>query len=778
MKMERKNAFAKSGECGKIQSHINTNYKGNHAYKMRGRYVKAFVIFGILLASTIAYPHSYAESEIMLNLDKRVYVVGESVTISGIVQSPSSNVSVIVQVWNPNNEACGSQQISVGNDDAFIARPVKLSGRVCSIPGTYTISAFYGDQEGKATFEVQAPAAVTQNVNEKLQTLLLILNRAKQNVDNKISDVKGKGIEIPSDVMETYQQALLEVQETEDAVAADDAPNAKEHATNALSAFRHVFAALTLLEDETTDKAAAGSAPEESEDLKKAERVNELRQAISRAIDFKNRLRNIAVTSNATSDVNANFDAFDNAIKEAAKLVEDGKIDEAASALENAHQILNDIQKSLMQKSKDQRLSKAKEFVERTVKRIDEMIQNAKDIGLPSDVIDALENAKAKLLAAKSINEILNVAKEIKGEKNEFTEQKGKNFERAISQLESRLQEAEQKAQQMGMNVDAFDSIHKTIDDARAQWTAGETNNALNILEKAEQALSQIVGKMQRMNNVMNELNRLENAATELKVKVADNQDALDAIDRAVELIKNAKETLTNATSKDDIQSAKTMSDQARQLLEKVRQLVGTKPLPVPSNTGDSEMLKKMVQGLEDRAQRLKGIAEKQENTEATGIIMKAIDIIQKAKKMISDENYDDAKPLLREANELLNKAERMLSTTDAGPTPGMATKDDKAKAMMQEIQVLENVATVLKGKAGDNKEALEHINQAIEDLNDAKGLVKEEHYDQAKSKINDAKEHLTKAKEIIDNSTNSEKKERPKKNSEKEEGPRNKKSG
>ncbi|MGH9910699.1 MAG: hypothetical protein ACRD32_08660, partial [Nitrososphaerales archaeon] len=349
-------------------------------------------------------------------------------------------------------------------------------------------------------------------------------------------------------------------------------------------------------------------------------------------------------------------------------------------ALEKAHQILNDIQKSLTQKSKDQRLSKAREFAERMAKRIDEMIQNAKDIGLPQDVIDALENAKAKLLAAKSINEILNVAKEIKGEKNEFTEQKGKNFERAVKHLESRLQEVEQKAQQMGMNVDAFDSIHKTIDDAKAQWTAGETNNALNILEKAEQALSQIVGKMQGVNNVMNELNRLENVATEMKVKVVDNKEALDAIDKAVELIKNAKETLTNATSENDIQSAKNMSDQARQLLEKVRQLVG--------------------------------------------------------------------------------------------PTPGMATKDDKAKAkaMMQEIQVLENMATVLKDKAVDNKEALEHISQAIEDLNDAKGLVKEEHYDQAKSKINDAKEHLRKAKEIIDNGTNSEEKERPKKNSEKEE--------
>lgn len=776
MKMERKNAFAKSGECGETQSHINTNHKGDHAYKMRGRYVKAFVIFGILLASTIAYPRSYAESEIMLNLDKRVYAVGESVTISGIVQSPSSNVPVIVQVWNPNNEACGSQQVNVGNDGTFIVRPVKLSGRTCSIPGTYTISAFYGEQEGKTTFEVQAPAAVTQNANERLQTLLLILNRAKQNVDNKISDVKGKGIEIPSDVMETYQQALLEVQETEDAVAADDAPTAKQHATNALSAFRQIFAALTLLEDETTDKTAVGSTPEESEDLKKAERVNELRQAISRAIEFKNRLRNIAATSNAASNVSANFDDFDTTIKEAAKLVEDGKIDEAASALEKAHHILNDIQKTLMQKSKEQRLPKAREFVERMAKRIDEMIQNAKEIGLPQDVIDALENAKAKLLAAKSVKEILNVAKEIKGEKNEFAEQKGKNFERAVKHLESRLQEAERKAQQMGMNVDAFDSIHKTIDDAKAQWAAGETNNALNILEKAEQALSQIVGKMQGMNNVMNELNRLENAATELKGKVADNKEALDAIDKAVELIKNAKETLTNATSEDDIQSAKNMSEQARQLLEKVRQLVGTKPLPVPSNAGDSEMLKKMVQALEDRAERLKGFAEKQENTEATGIIMQAIDIIQKAKQMISDENYDDAKPLLREANELLNKAERMLrSSTDAGPTPGMATKDDKAKAMMQEIQVLENVATVLKGKAGDNKEALEHINQAIEDLNDAKGLVKEEHYDQAKSKIDDAKEHLRKAKEIIDNGTNSEEKERPKKNSEKEERPRNK---
>lgn len=714
------------------------------------RYVKAFTIFAILLASVIAYPSSYAQSDVLLNLEKRVYSVGESVIISGIVQSPSDNVPVIVQVWNPRNEACSSQQVTVGEDGSFIVRPIKLSGRICSIPGTYTVNAFYGEHGGNTSFEVQPPTAATQNTNERLQALLEILNKAKQNIDDKIRDVRDQGIEIPDDVMQTYESALVEVQETENAADENDANAAKEHARKAMSLFREIFAALSQLEGETE---VAVSADTETTDLEKAEEISKLRQAIVRAIEFKNRLANIAQASNIKVDSGD----FDTTIEQAAKYVEEGSVNEAANELAKARQILSNIQKSLMQESREQRELKAREFVEKTVKRIDEMIENAKEIGLSQDIIDALENAKAKLLAAKNINEIIIISKELKEEKDEFAEEKGKNFERAIKHIESKLEEAKHNAEQIGINAQIFDRIQALIDDTEEQWAAGETRTAVNMLEKAERILNEIIGTMERARHLLTDLEKIAQTAEELKAKAGDNREALNAIEKAMSLINGAKETLRGAKSQDELLMAHNMYTQAKRLLEMARHMLEGKVTlpPTPAGTSDADILKRMAQSLEQRAEKLMKIAEEQENKGAINVITEAMDVIRKAKQMISKENYDDAKSLLRQAEELLNRAERMLARgTGVSSKPSTTVSDEQAKKdIMQEIQVLETVAADLKGQAGDNEKALNLIEDAIEDLEDAKELVREGELENAKSKVNDAKENLRKAKAIIDSS-------------------------
>lgn len=744
------------------KSNINTNHRRDHAYKM-SKSVKGLVIFSILFASVTLFP-SYAQTEITLKLDKRVFVVGESVTVSGLIQLSGTTVPVIVQVWNPNNEACMFQELGVSRDGSFVSDPVKLSGRVCSVPGTYSIVAFYGDQEGRITFELQAPAAITSsNGNgERLQTLLEIVKKSKQNVDNKIRDVKEEGIAIPEDIMEMYEGALEEVKKTEDAVAVDDSSSAKQHAKNALQAFKQIFSALVLLESEAEDKAAPVAAA--SSDLEKAEKVSELKQAIARAKEFKNRLSNIATTSSADGTIETNFAAFDKAIGEAERHLEEGNVDDAAKALAEANQILHDIQKSLMQQAKEKRQSKAEKFVERTIKHIDEMIEDAKALDLPQDVIDALENAKERLRAATSINEILSIAREINNEKKEYTEEKGKNFERAVSHLESKLQKVRDDVSQTGMSMDVFDRIQQMIEEAKTQWSSGNKESAMNMLEKAERTLSQIIELMQSVKRLMNELSNLETIAAELKEKAGDNQEALDAIDKAVTLINGSKNAVMGATSEQDIMIAKSMYEQARQLLEMARGMLG-RPSVMPSETNDSDRLKKVAEALEQRAERLHEVAEKQQNEEALNIVIHAFDVIEKAKQMISEEHYGDAESLLKEANGLLNKAEILLKEgTNVSSKPNVVS--DRSKEITQEIHKLEMMAAELMAKAGDNEDAHDHIKEAIGDLNDAKELVTKGELDQAKSKVDSAREHLRVAKQIIEKGNNGEEK-RNDKNSE-----------
>lgn len=733
--------FGELYERNETQPNINTNYRWNERYKMKGRDAKAFTILAILLASTMIYP-AYAQSEIILQIDKNLYSIGESVIISGTVQ-PSGSMSVIVQVWNPQKEACSLQEVEVNEDGSFVASSVHLSGRACSIPGTYTITAFYGEQEGSATFQVQAPAAVTQAASERLRTLLEILNGAKQNIDHKIKEIEGKGIEIPDDVMATYEQALADVQETEDAVNANDVSAAHRHAKSAMSAFREVFTSLTLLEEQSAEADTVARVAE-SDDQSRGEEVNQLRMAIARAIEFRERLANIANANN----VDADFTEFDDTIQEALDLVEEGNIGEAAQTLAKARQILSNVQELLTQHAKNQREVRAKEFVEKSVQRLDAMIENAKAIGLPHEVIDALENAKAKLLAAKNVNEIMAVAKEIKVEEDEFAEHKGKNFERAVKHIESKLEETMQNAQQAGIELNVLDRIQAMIGEAIVQWNIGETRNAVKILDNAEQLLRQVTGIMGSVKNLLGESDKLASAAKELKDNAVD-QAVLNVIERAETLISNARESLMSATSQRDTQTAREMLAQAKQLLERARHMSAVTPLP---SSSDVNALKRTAQALEDKAERLKDAAEKQQNREAMSIIMEAINVIQKAKQAISEENHDTAKLLLNEASELLSKAERMLR---GGEVKADVASEMQAKAIMRKIHVLEALAADLQEKAGDNEEAYEHIDKAIDDLNDAKSLVEEGKLKEARSKVSDAKENLRKAQQIIEGKGN-----------------------
>jgi len=751
-----------------FQLRINTKRFVNERYKTSLGYFKVFMLFSILLASTLAYPASYGQSEVVLSLDKRVYTVGESVVIFGFVPSPS-NIPAIIQVWNPNNEACSFQQVSVNDDGSFTASPILLSGRTCGIAGTYTIKAFYGEFDGSATFEVQLPTTTQKAGNGRLQTLLDILNKSRQNVDNKIADVQGKGIVIPDDINAVYNNGLAEFESTKQAVNAGDTDSAKEHAKNAMKAFREVFAALITLEQGEVEAPTAAS-QEEEKDLEKAEEVSRLRQAIARAIEFKNKLMNIAATSAATSAIQVHIADFDKAITEAAEFAEKGDIDAAASSLARVNLILSDIHKSLMENAQKHRLDRVKEFVAKTVERIDRMIADAKALGIPQEVIDALEAAKQKMLNAKTINEITGISKELKDKQEELSGHKGKNFEKALENLRSKLEETKTKAGQMGLDLNVFERIQGLIDDAIAKWESGETKNAVDTLEKSEEILREVNGILDHISNKLQELNRLENLAEELKGKYQDNPEALNAIEKALRLITGAKETLQSAISKKDLRIAEDMTQQAKRILERVKNLEIEKKLK--TDVGDASNIEKFAAELERKASRLQQVAEEQGNHEALAVIRQALDLIMKAKQMVSEENYDRAKALLREANDLLNKAERMLKKGSDLNAPSV--KEAQAHALMTEIQVLEAVAVELKSGVGDNEDALEEIEEALNDLADAKEYVRSGELGEAKQKVSDAKEHLRKAKEIIEHdkggAEEGEKKERERKNERKNE--------
>lgn len=352
---------------------------------MRTRYLMAFVLFGILLASGFAYP-AYAESEVVLSVDKQVYVVGESVVILGLVQSPSS-IPAIVQVWNPDNKACSSQEVNVQDNGSFKTQPILLSGELCGVEGTYSIKVFYGQFEASATFEVQAPVTDAKAGSSRLEILLDILNKARQNVDNKIADYQASGETVPDDINAIYQEGLAQLELTKQAVDAEDANSTRNHAKNTLMAFREVYANLIVLEMGT-----------EPTSVDQAEEISNLRQEITRAIEFKNKLTSIA-GAGAVGAVETSFEAFDGAISETSEYLEDGDLEAASQWLEEANLILDDIHKSLIQIAEKQRLENFAEGLENKANMLKEIAETSGDseaLAVIQQAMDLIADARQK----------------------------------------------------------------------------------------------------------------------------------------------------------------------------------------------------------------------------------------------------------------------------------------------------------------------------------------------------------------------------------------------
>ncbi|MFY3740760.1 MAG: cellobiose-specific phosphotransferase system component IIA [Candidatus Nitrosomirales archaeon] len=348
-------------------------------------YFKAFAFFGVFLAAALAFPVAYGESEVVLSLGKNLYVSGESVVVMGIVQSPS-NSPVIIQVWSPNNKECGVQSVIVNDDGSFKAEPVLLSGDLCGIEGTYTVKAFYGQFEGSTTFEVKV-LGNTNAGNGNLQILLDIMNRAQQNVDNKIADYQASGNTVPEDIDAIYQGGLAEVKLTKEAA---DLDSVKNHVKNALMAFREVYASLVVLEMDT-----------ESASVDPAEEISELKQTIVRAIEFKNKLTSTAGATGVGA-VETSLEAFDDAIAESTKYLEAGDLDAAREWLAEANHILDDIHKSLIQNAEKQRLEKFTTGLENKANTLKEVAKASDD----SEALAAIEQAVSLITeAGQSISE-------------------------------------------------------------------------------------------------------------------------------------------------------------------------------------------------------------------------------------------------------------------------------------------------------------------------------------------------------------------------------------
>ncbi len=130
-------------------------------------------------------------------------------------------------------------------------------------------------------------------------------------------------------------------------------------------------------------------------------RAYALHEAIERAKEFASRIESSAqrVKVSVSTDVSGVMEKLDVADAEARA----GNISGAAKVLAESRKLLGRAMDDLMVKTRPMRIVKARHFLNETVEMMNRRIELARNMGLPNETIQALENAKSLLLQAMKI---------------------------------------------------------------------------------------------------------------------------------------------------------------------------------------------------------------------------------------------------------------------------------------------------------------------------------------------------------------------------------------
>lgn len=387
--------------------------------------------------------------------------------------------------------------------------------------------------------------------DSQLDSLLRIANQARDNIKIRLSQLTT----VPDEIIKLYEQGSSETDALTQSIKDEDVTSAKQHFLAAMRLFK-----------EASDKIS--SVPTITEDTLSIADSSRLKIAITRMEKAAEKLKAVASKNNVEID----FSEFDKLIQIAKENLDAGKTEEVDKTLGIAKQFITDVHNSLSATAKQRTSDRAKDFAIKQIERLDKLIIQAKENGLPQDIIDTLEAAKSRLQKISDANEISIEAKGINTIKEKIDVSKLNRINTKIKQLEIRITQLENDIQsddsrtilakikdmlielkQLVSEGKLEESIQKikSIEDALNDLTtnsnitpesseAEATTNTSRVNTEADSKLEKIKTKIQS----------LEEQANILYEKLQDNDSAIKRLKRVFSLIEDAKSQLDSSPEK------------------------------------------------------------------------------------------------------------------------------------------------------------------------------------------------------------------------------------
>ena len=388
--------------------------------------------------------------------------------------------------------------------------------------------------------------------DSQLDSLLRIANQARDNIKIRLSQLTT----VPDEINNLYKQGSSETDLLAQSIKQEDVTSAKQHFLAAMRLFK-----------ETSDKIPS-SAPTIAADTTSVTDSSQLKIAITRMEKDAEKLKDIASKNNVEID----FSEFNRLIQNARENLDAGKIDEVNKTLVIAKQFLIDAHNFLSTAAKQRTQDRVKDFVTKQIELLDKLIAQAKENGLPQNIVDTLEATKSRLQKISDANEITLEVKGISSIKEKIDTSnvnrinaKIKQLEIKIFQLENNIQDNDSRItltkikdmfvelKQLVSNGKLDESIQKikTIEDAlnnlntTSDITQGssETNTPTNTAKVNAESDS-------KLERIKTKIQSLEEQANSLSEKMQGNDAAMKRLKHVFSLIEDAKSQLDSSPEK------------------------------------------------------------------------------------------------------------------------------------------------------------------------------------------------------------------------------------
>ena len=276
--------------------------------------------------------------------------------------------------------------------------------------------------------------------NPQLDILIKITQNAKEHIKNDIDKLSN----ISQEVYDFYDNGARETVLLTQAAEKEDVVSARQHFIGAMIAFKQASLAISETESQKTPQTIIS---DQSQTIKK----------------YENNVKKLKIIS-AKLNTDIDFEQIDQLFALAKANYDKGNLEQTNEVLSKIASEGEQIQKLLYEISEQNRIHKAKQFVQKHTERINSLILQAKTFGL-QNTADVLQQSKIQLLQANTTNQIKQQFKIIIVYQQKVEQVKETN-QAELLRLQSLLVPLEKKAQRLAGDLK-------------------ENNTADNLLKKA-----------------------------------------------------------------------------------------------------------------------------------------------------------------------------------------------------------------------------------------------------------------------------------------------------